>query len=133
MSKSADRLAVILKKINFILSICDKNGGIVNAINDEEGARASIMMHFTSIAEQFDKLSKDGEYEILGKFDKRDLKGSYDIRTYIVHDYEGINLAVLESVIRDKLPKMKATAEAVLGEMEHNASGGALLKTELQL
>ena len=114
MSKSADRLAVILKKINFILSICDKNGGIVNALNDEEGARASIMMHLTSIAEQFDKLSKDGEYEILGKFDKRDLKGSYDIRTYIVHDYEGINLAVLKSVIRDKLPKMKATVEAIL-------------------
>jgi len=132
MSKSTDRLAVILKKINFILNICEKSGGIVNALEDEEGSRASIMMHFTSIAEQFDKLSKEGEIDILSRFDKRDLKGSYDIRTYIVHDYEGINLAVLESVIRDKLPKMKATAEAVLGRYgATNVSSGAVLKTEL--
>lgn len=117
MSRAADRLGVILKKINFIFSICDKNGGVVNALEDEEGARASIMMHFTSIAEQFDKLLKDGETDILGCFDKRDLKGSYDIRTYIVHDYEGINLAVLEAVIRDKLPKMKAVVETVLAEL----------------
>lgn len=132
MSKSTDRLAVILKKINFILNICEKSGGIVNALEDEEGSRASIMMHFTSIAEQFDKLSKEGEIDILSRFDKRDLKGSYDIRTYIVHDYEGINLAVLESVIRDKLPKIKATAEAVLGRYgATNVSSGAVLKTEL--
>ena len=132
MSKSTDRLAVILKKINFILNICEKSGGIVNALEDEEGSRASIMMHFTSIAEQFDKLSKEGEIDILSRFDKRDLKGSYDIRTYIVHDYEGISLAVLESVIRDKLPKMKATAEAVLGRYgATNVSSGAVLKTEL--
>ncbi len=132
MSKSTDRLAVILKKINFILNICEKSGGIVNALEDEEGSRASIMMHFTSIAEQFDKLSKEGEIDILSRFDKRDLKGSYDIRTYIVHDYEGINLAVLESVIRDKLPKMKATAEAVLARYgATNVSSGAVLKTEL--
>lgn len=47
-----------------------------------------ITIHLTSIAEQFDKLSKDGEFKILSKFDKNDLKGSYDIRNYIVHDYE---------------------------------------------
>ena len=116
MSKVTDRLNTILKKINFILSICAKNGGIVKALADEEGSRAAVMMHFTSIAEQFDKLSKEGEISILGRFDKRDLKGSYDIRTYIVHDYEGINLSVLESVIRDKLPKMKATIEEILAE-----------------
>ena len=55
----------------------------------------------------FDKLSKDGEFEILSKFDKNDLKGSYDIRNYIVHDYEGLNLMIIEVVIREKLPKIK--------------------------
>jgi uncharacterized protein with HEPN domain len=68
-------------------------------------------MHLTSIAEQFDKLSKDAEFEILSKFDKADLKGSYDIRNYIVHDYEGINLYVIEKVIREKLPKIKTIIE----------------------
>ncbi len=65
MSKRRDRLEVILKKINFILHICEKSNGIKNALDDEESARASIMMHFTSIAEQFDRLSKDGEFDIL--------------------------------------------------------------------
>lgn len=65
------------------------------------------MMHLTFIAEQFDKLSKDGEYTTLSLFDKNDLKGSYDIRNYIVHDYEGLNLSVIEVVIREKLPNMK--------------------------
>lgn len=107
MSKSLTRLETIIKKIGFIENIIALKGGIVVALDDEENARASIMMHLTSIAEQFDKLSKDGEFEILSKFDKNDLRGSYDIRNYIVHDYEGINLAIIEVVIREKLPKIK--------------------------
>jgi len=114
MSRTIDRLQTIVKKINFILHICETSGGIVKALDDEETTRASIMMHFTSIAEQFDKLSKDGEFDILSKFDKQDLKGSYDIRNYIVHDYEGINLSVIEVVIRDKLPKIKLEAEKII-------------------
>ena len=55
-----------------------------------------MMMHFTSIAEQFNKLVKEGEFEILQEFDKRDLKDAYDMRNYIVHDYEGLNLSVLD-------------------------------------
>jgi uncharacterized protein with HEPN domain len=61
-------------------------------LEDEENLRPAILMHLTSIAEQFDKLSKDAEFEILSKFDKADLKGSYDIRNYIVHDYENNDL-----------------------------------------
>jgi uncharacterized protein with HEPN domain len=118
MSKKFDKLGVILKRINFIQHICESCGGIVKALDDEENSRASIMMHLTSIAEQFDKLSKDGEFEILSKFNKQDLKGSYDVRTYIVHDYEGINLAVIEAVIRDKLPNIKVTIEALLAELK---------------
>jgi len=56
----------------------------------------------------FNKLSEAAEYDILSQFDKNDLKGSYDIRNYIAHDYEGINLSIIEHIIRDKLPKMKA-------------------------
>lgn len=114
MSKVNQRLLTILKKINFIDEICQANNGIVNALEDEINSRASVMMHLTSIAEQFDKLSKEGEFEILSQFDKQDLKGSYDIRTYIVHDYEGINLAVIEVVIREKLPNIKMKIQDIL-------------------
>lgn len=114
MSKAYGRLEVILKKIIFIEEIIVDSGNITKALEDEKSARAAMMMHFTSIAEQFNKLAKDGEFEILQEFDKRDLKGTYDMRNYIVHDYEGLNLSVLDMVIRDKLPIMKRTIEEIL-------------------
>ena len=114
MSKAYSRLETILKKIVFIDEIIFDSGNITKALEDEKTARPAIMMHFTSIAEQFNKLAKDGEFEILQEFDKRDLKGTYDMRNYIVHDYEGLNLSVLDMVIRDKLPIMKTTIKQIL-------------------
>ena len=53
-------------------------------------------MHLTAIAEQFNKLKKDHAQDILNSFDNNDIKGMYDVRTYIAHDYEGVNLAIVE-------------------------------------
>ena len=106
MSNPYDRLKVIHKKIDFIKTICQEDGSITNALIDEKRSRASILMHMTSIAEQFSKLAEDAEFDILNQFDKNDLKGSYDVRNYIAHDYEGVNLSVIEHIIRDKLPKI---------------------------
>jgi len=114
MSKGLSRLENILKKIQFIDEIIEEKGSITIALEDEKNARASIMMHFTSIAEQFNKLAIDGEFEILQEFDKRDLKGAYDMRNYIVHDYEGLNLSVIDVVIRQKLPAMKRVIQVIL-------------------
>jgi uncharacterized protein with HEPN domain len=114
MSKAYSRLETILKKINFIEDIIIDSGNITKALEDEKSARAAILMHFTSIAEQFNKLAKDGEFEILQEFNRRDLKGAYDMRNYIVHDYEGLNLSVIDMVIREKLPIMKNTLKQIL-------------------
>ncbi|MGM0534042.1 MAG: HepT-like ribonuclease domain-containing protein [Campylobacterota bacterium] len=114
MSKALRRIETIAQKLRYIDEVVAKNGGVMNALEDEAMARPSILMHLTSIAEQFDKLSKEGEFEILSQFDKRDLKGSYDLRNYIVHDYEGLNLPIIETVIRQKLPKMKTVTEKLL-------------------
>jgi len=116
MSKGYARLQTILKKIEFINEIIQEKGGIIKALEDEKNARAAMMMHLTSVAEQFNKLALDGEFDILKAFDKRDLKGAYDIRNYIVHDYEGVNFAVIEMVIRDKLPIMKQTIKELLDD-----------------
>jgi len=51
MSRVKERLEKILKKINFIQHICEVSGGVAAALSDEEITRASILMHFTSIAE----------------------------------------------------------------------------------
>lgn len=71
-------------------------------------------MHLISMAEQFNRLKNDGAYELLSMFDQNDLKGSYDIRNFIAHDYEGVNVIIVEMVIREKLPKIKKIVLEIL-------------------
>ena len=94
-----DRVKLILVKIDFILDIC--NIGIVKALEDEKITRPAIMMHLTSIAEQFSKIK---DTKILNNFDDEDVKGAIDTRNFIAHDYEGINLPIIEFIIRERLP-----------------------------
>jgi len=39
-------------------------------------------------------------------FSETDLKGMYDIRTFIAHDYDGVNLPIIETGIRYGLPAL---------------------------
>lgn len=98
-----DRLNLILQKINFIQEICETDG-IVKSLEDIRQKRPAILMHFTSIAEQFNKI-KDND--LLNLFDKDDIKGAIDTRNFIAHDYEGINMAIIEFIIRSRLPLLK--------------------------
>ena len=102
--KALSRIEIIKKKIEFINNIVMENGSIIHALEDEQNARASILMHLTSIAEQFDKLLHGGELDILSNFDKQDIKGSYELRNFIAHDYEGIDFHIVEDVITERLP-----------------------------
>lgn len=75
-------------------------------------------MHLTAIAEQFNKLKLENAIHILEAFDVEDIKGIYDVRTYIAHDYEGVNLAIIEWIIRNGLPKFKTLCQSVI--TQHN-------------
>lgn len=101
-SDDIDRVKVILIKIDYILDICD--AGIVKVLEDKKITRPAIMMHLTSIAEQFSKI-KDSE--ILNNFEDEDIKGAIDTRNFIAHDYEGINLPIIEFIIRERLPILR--------------------------
>lgn len=57
-------------------------------------------MHLVSIAEQIKKLKDDNEFEILELFSKEDLKGINDVRNFISHDYEGVDMWIIESSLR---------------------------------
>ncbi len=108
MSKEMiSKVYLILEKIEYIEQIVAKNGGISNALNDVVTTRAAILMHLSAIAEQFNKLKQAHADDILSAFDKEDVKGMYDVRTYIAHDYEGVNLAIIEWIVRNGLPKFK--------------------------
>jgi len=112
--KALRRVNTIKKKIDFIENIVKEKGSIVSALEDEQSARAAILMHLTAIAEQFDKLLHNGELEILTHFDKQDIKGSYELRNFIAHDYEGIDFHIVEEVIRERLPCIEASANQAL-------------------
>lgn len=116
--KAIERVVLINKKINFINSIVQEKGSISLALEDEQNSRASILMHLTSIAEQFDKLLHNGELEILGFFDKQDIKGSYELRNFIAHDYEGVDLYIVEDVIAQRLPIIQDSIHNIL--KQHN-------------
>ncbi len=114
--KALYRIGIIKKKIDFIENIVQSEGSIIKALEDEQNSRASILMHLTSIAEQFDKLLHSGELEILSHFEKQDIKGSYELRNFIAHDYEGIDLHIVEAVIENRLPIIKKRIEKILME-----------------
>jgi len=103
-----EALVLIEDKIDKINEIVKQKGTIVAALEDDTLSRPAILMHLTSIAEQFGRLQNALEYEILSRFDKEDIRGAFAVRNFIAHDYEGVNLAIIESVIREYLPRIKA-------------------------
>jgi len=114
--KSISRIEIIEKKIHFINNIVKEKESIINALEDEQNSRASILMHLTSIAEHFDKLLHSGELDILSNFEKQDIKGSYELRNFIAHDYEGIDYHIVESVIEERLPVILESTQKVLSK-----------------
>lgn len=115
------RVQTIIEKIDLILEIVSESSGIVAALSDTKLKRPAILMHLVAMAEQFEKLKNDAAFSILTHFDREDLKGSYDIRNFIAHDYEGINLPIIEMVIREKLPHIKSCAQEALKVSENSA------------
>jgi uncharacterized protein with HEPN domain len=113
--RAVERIKTIKKKIGFIENIVAEYGSAEAALEDEQNGRASILMHLTSIAEQFDKLLHGGELEVLASFDKQDIKGSYELRNFIAHDYEGVDLYIVEAVIKERVPVIKECVEKILG------------------
>ena len=108
MSKeSISKIYLIVEKIEYIEQIVEDSGSITKALDDSITTRPAILMHLTAIAEQFNRLKISNEIDILSHYELQDLKGIYDVRTYIAHDYEGINLSIIEWIIREGLPKLK--------------------------
>ena len=116
--KALERVLVIKKKIGFIYAIIKENDSLIAALEDEQNARASILMHLTSLAEQFDKLLHNGELELLSYFEKQDIKGSYELRNFIAHDYEGVDLYIVEDVINERLEIILESVNKILEMQE---------------
>ncbi len=108
-SDDIDRVKLILIKIEYISEICSV--GVMKTLEDEKVTRPAILMHLTSIAEQFSKIK---DTNILNNFDNEDVKGAIDTRNFIARDYEGINLPIIEFIIRERLPILQSEIEKIL-------------------
>ena len=107
------RLKSIHKKLTSIFTIIQRHDGIVKALEDDIEAQPAILMLLVAIAEQFNKLHKK-DSNILNTFDLIDIKGMTDIRNFISHDYDGVNLALIESILRIDMPKILNQVESIL-------------------
>ena len=106
------RLKSIQKKLNDIYEIINRHNGIVKTLEDIEGQPA-ILMLIVAISEQFNKLYKQ-KSNILNNFDEMDIKGIVRVRNYIAHDYDGVNLSIIESDLRENMPRVKKIVDEIL-------------------
>jgi len=112
---SKKRLETIVEKIELINEVLKMfDNSITKALKNDIYGRPSIMMHLVALAEQFDKLKNDNAFEILMNYDKEDLKGAYDVRNFIAHDYDGVNIVIIEMIIREKLPQIHQITKKLL-------------------
>ncbi|MGX3010496.1 HepT-like ribonuclease domain-containing protein [Helicobacter sp. 23-1044] len=118
MSRAIKCLNEGIKRIDIIQSICDNNGGVVSALQDEATAQPAIMMHITIIYQQFEKLKKQNRMDILNRVPKNMISQIKKSRNITAHDYDSVNYAMIEKTIRTDLPKLKSIFCDILHEIE---------------
>lgn len=112
--RDLQRLNTVLEKITYIETIVTKYAGTSLALQDNEIAKPAILMHLIAMSEQFLKLKDPKLVEVFSSA----IKGSISIRNFIAHDYDGVNLSIIESTIREILPHLKKAIEAILEEIK---------------
>lgn len=118
-TKINERLILINDKIEKIFEICEN--GIVAALDDETLKRPAILMHLVACNEQLQKIQDSGDMKALSIFTPENIRGLRGVRNATAHDYEGVNLSIIEDVIRDYLPSIKTNIDKFLAtEQEIN-------------
>ena len=109
MSKVSDssRLEFIMEMIEDIEFIVKESGSLTEALQSRIGKHA-LLMCLMQIGETLHKI----EDEKIRK--KLPIKGSYDVRNFIAHDYEGIDLGLIDNILRYLIPELKVTIENLL-------------------
>jgi len=116
MYKDIKKVEFILMHIDDIFEFVKEFKTIENTLNSKLGWNA-VNMSIMQIGETLkNKLSED----FIKKYgDVLPIKESYYTRNYIAHDYENVDMLVIETIIREHLPKLKKDLIIIL-EKEKN-------------
>ena len=109
MSKISDtsRLEFIVEMIEDIEFIISESGSLKKALDNRIGKHA-LLMCLMQIGETLHKV-KDEEIR-----KELPIKGSYDVRNFIAHDYEGVDLGLIDNILRYLIPELKMTIVVLL-------------------
>ena len=102
MSETADhsRLDFILEMIEDIEYTVEQNSSLTQALADRTGKHA-LLMCLLQIGESLNKIQSEELRAMLP------VKGAYDVRNFIAHDYEGVDLGLIDSILRHFIPELK--------------------------
>ena len=95
------KLKFILQRILEIEEYIKEFNHISKMLQSHKEYNATLMC-LLQIGETLNKLSK--QYPQL---DNEDIKGAYNVRNFIAHDYDGVRKAIIENILREFLPKLK--------------------------
>ncbi|MDY2999658.1 HepT-like ribonuclease domain-containing protein [Campylobacter hyointestinalis] len=123
MSDDVKRLGDISKRINSINKICEKYGGIYEALENFEEAQPAIMMHLIVCNENIDKLMYSDEIDIKSILSQKELRGIKAIRNIAAHDYEGLDFSIIHDVVKYYLPSIKTNIDRFLLSQKETSGG----------
>jgi uncharacterized protein with HEPN domain len=102
MSRKTDmaRLDRVLSFIADIEEIVGRHGSIDATLGDKEGQYA-LMLCLGQIGELL------GKVESVDLIEKLPVRMAQALRNIIVHDYEGLEFAIIRKLLQDSLPSLK--------------------------
>ena len=106
MSKS--KLEFILQMIDDTEYIIAQHNGIITDALSHRISKPAVLMSLLQIGETLGKMRFDNE--LLNEY----AKGAYNVRNFIAHDYEGVNMAIIENIVRTMLTPLKMAIQEEL-------------------
>jgi len=97
-------LEFVLQMISEIEKVIDRHGDAYLALNDFEG-KNSILFNLLQIGEKLNKINSERLRNLLP------IKEAYSIRNRITHDYDGIDLIIIEDILSEEFPILKKIIE----------------------
>ncbi len=116
MYRAKLHLEKALQAIEDIEFIVSSNELKISQVVEDRVLKPAIRMNIVKIAEQFQKLKDENEFEILEHFSKKDLRGLSAVRNYIAHDYDSVDDMIIEDVVRFNIPAIKEIIKKILKE-----------------